>query len=607
MKPSTLTLSALLTLAGCTALTPQYKERPVDAVLADATLAQETRPDALPALSDTAAPDTNVWWSRFDDPALTRLLAKAYAANRTLEAARANLRAAQAAWEYQQGALWPSVDLGGDLTRQRTSENGLGGKNRYTDYRVAGSARWELDLFGRQQLLADAAEAEAQATEADLKAMWISVSTAVATYYVELRTLQGRLMVAEDNLKLQQANYDLQSDRSAYGLANDLIKNQAEYDLRNTAATIPSLKAQVVAAENSLAILCGVTPGSLPEELVAATPPPAPVHVDGASEGQPDEELHAQGLRPTQIPQSEAISFEAGIPIEALRRRPDVFAAERRLKAAVDLLGSAEAERYPNLYLSASVGLDSLKFSDLFDWDSHFYNFGPGVTLPIFHGGQIVANIEIKTEQQKAALAAYENTVLTALGDIRSALSGYTEEQKRLTQLRLGVQAAQAAYEIATDKHSAGLGSFFDVLDSQRQLFALDEARVISEGQIAQNQVRLYKALCGGWDGSEEPETADALFGERAEPEPLLGLIAPSPVRTLPGEATEPPVEPAPEAEEAAATPAPEAPEVPVEAAPEVSEETPAPEVEAIEAPAEVAPEAPVEAPELELETAPTE
>lgn len=518
MKSSTLALGALLALVGCTALGPRYEERPVDDVLAKASVTEDMRPDALPAVAATPSARVDDWWGHFGDDALTRLIAKAYEANRTLSAARANLAAAKAAWRYQRGALWPSVDLGAGLDRQRTSENGLSGRRRYTDYNLAGSASWEIDFFGRQQFLTDAAEAQAQASEADLKAMWVSVSSELATAYLELRTLQGRLMVAEDNLRIQQDNYDLLADRERGGLTSGLQKYQAEYDLRNTAASIPSLKAQIVSAENAIAILCGVTPGTLPPEVV--TPP----RTDAPSE----DSAKPKGLRPSGIPQADAILLQGGIPADAIRRRPDVIAAERLLKASVDTLGSAEAERYPTVTISGTIGLDSLKFGDLFDWDSHFYNFGPGITLPIFRGGQIMANIEIKTEQQKAALADYENTVLTALGDIRTALSGYVQEQERLGQLRRGVQAAQTAYEIAYNAYTGGTGDFFDVLDAQRQLQALDESRVISEGAIAQNQVALYKALCGGWDGPETSETAQTLFGKQQESqaEPLLAPLA---------------------------------------------------------------------------------
>lgn len=528
MKSSTLALCLLLTLAGCAIPNHKpYEERPVDEVLQAASVAKDTREDALPGLLGKApAPALDTWWQRFADEPLNRLLAKAYAANRTLASARANLAAARAQWRYQRGALWPTADLGADLSRNRTSENGLSGKNRYTDYSITGGARWELDLFGRNTYLVDAAEAEAQASEADLKAMWVSVSADLATYYVELRTLQGRLMVAQDNLRLQQDNYDLLADRLQSGISNALVVSQAEYDLHNTAAAIPSLKAQITAAEDAIAILCGVAPGALPPEIVQipdfmSTPEDAK---DGQEGGR-----KAIGLRPTAIPTAKNFSLEEGIPADAIRRRPDVHASERRLKAATDTLGSAKAERYPTVYISGNIGLEALKLGDLFDWDSHFYNFGPGVTLPIFRGGQIVANIDIKTEQQKAALADYEHTVLTALGDIRDALSGCEQERERLRHLRLGVQAAQSAYEIAGNSYDAGIGDFFDLLDAQRQVLSLDDARVVSEGEIAKQQIALYRALCGGWEGNEAPETAQTLFGANVAPEPLLAPLAAPP------------------------------------------------------------------------------
>ena len=526
MKTSTLTLCLILTLAaGCTIPNHKpYEERPVTDVLDAASVAKDTRKEALPGLlRDAPAPELDAWWQAFADEPLNRLLAKAYAANRNLAAARANLAAARATWRYQEGALWPQADLGADVSRNRTSHYGRAGYDRYSNYTLNASARWELDLFGKNTYLVDAAEAEAQASEADLKAMWVAVSADLATYYVELRTLQGRLMVAQDNLRLQQDNYDLLADRHASGLTTALVLSQAEYDLHNTAATIPALKAQITAAEDAIALLCGVAPGTLPPEIVDI---PDFMATQAQTGDAREEGRKAIGLRPTAIPAAKDLNLDDGIPANAIRRRPDVYASERRLKAATDTLGSAKAERYPTVYISGNFGLDSVHLGDLFDWDSHVYGVGPGVTLPIFHGGQIVANIDIRTEQQKAALADYEHTVISALADIRDALSGCTQERQRLSELRQGVRAAQDAYEIAGNSYDAGIGDFFDLLDAQRQVLSLDDARVSSEGEIAKQQIALYRALCGGWQGEENEDTPAALFGGNAPSEPLLAPLA---------------------------------------------------------------------------------
>lgn len=523
MSPRILTLSAFfMVVAGCTMVGPNYEQRPVMEVLNDATVAEDTRKGALPTVVEAEMPKIDKWWERFNDDALTRLIAKAFSSNRTLEITRANLRAAREAWKYQQGALFPAIDATGGITRNRTSENGLSGRNRYTDYRIGGDATWEIDFFGRTQRLVDAAEAEAEAAEADLQAAWVSLSAEVALRYIELRTLQGRLMIAEDTLGIQESNVKLLSDRSAGGISTDLERIQADYDRKTTAAAIPALKAQIAATENVLALLCGVTPGTLPEEIVS---PKMKVY-----ETSPVDEMgspQVSALRATNIPRPIRLPMDTGIPACAISQRPDVIAAERALKASVDVLGAAEAERYPRVFISGSIGLNALHLGDVADWDSRFYNFGPGISLPIFHGGQINANIAIKNEQQKAALAQYEETVFTALADIRTALSGYAYEEERLGHLRDGVNDAATAYTIAYNAYTAGKLRFFEVLDAQRRLFNLDESRVISEGAMAQAQVNLYKALCGGWapDKSDE-ELAAYFFGENAPVEPLLAPIS---------------------------------------------------------------------------------
>ncbi|MEG1480142.1 MAG: efflux RND transporter permease subunit [Kiritimatiellia bacterium] len=604
MKTSTLALGMLLAFTGCTFIGPQYQEKAVASVLDDSAVSTSPRNiDLAPA--DVAAPKLDLWWNRFGDESLTRLLAKAFAANHTLESARANLRAARAQYDYQRGALWPAVDIGADVTRSSASDNMPTFMKRTTDYKLAGDASWEVDLFGRQQRVAAAAEAQAEAAEADLKSMWVSISSEVALRFLELRTLQARLFVANDNLRVQQETYDILSDRYNEGIGDALAKYQAEYNLRSTAAKVPQIQAQMTTCENALAILCGVTPGTLPiKQFPEVTPPTVQILMTypGATAanleetiGKPLEaqiagmeamlymksacannglytltvtfaggsncemnktrvqecisqiesklpvEVKQQGIRvitslpidknakreqrlhPTGIPQPEALDLEGGIPADAIRNRPDVISAERALKASVEMLASAEAERYPRVYISGSLGLEALHVGDVFDWDSHFYRFGPGISLPIFHGGQINANIEIKTEQQKQALSVYEHTVLTALGDIRNALSDYRREQERLASLRLAVEAAANAYDVANDKYQKGLTDFNNVLDAQRNMLSLDESRVISEGTIAQAQVKLYKALCGSWENTDDATLANYFFGDKAnDHEPLL-------------------------------------------------------------------------------------
>ena len=506
MNTRTLTAGAfaILLLAGCQSFESTYTERPVETVLSEATVAPDARKDALPNVNRGTVTAPDDWWTRFGDAALTGLIGRAYASNRTFAAARANLRAARAAWKYQRGTLWPSVDANGGVMRNRTSDNGRGGRQHFTDYTLSADATWELDFFGRNYYSIEAAKAQAEAAEADMKSVWVTISSEVALRYIDLRTLQGRLMIAEDTLEVQQANYDLLTKRWEGGIGTELDRIQAEYDLRTTAAAIPSLKGQIVAAENALAILCGVTPGTLPEDIVRAPRSDVKKSADGKK----------PSLRPTGIPVPEPLALDGGIPANAIRNRPDVISAERALKAASEMVGDAKADKKPSFFISGSLGLNALHLSDVLDWDSHFYRFGPGVSLPIFRGGQINANIEIRTEQQRAALAAYEHTVFAALGDIRTALSGYVQQQERLSQLRAGTQAAATAYQIAYNAYTNGNLRFFEVLDAQRRLFNLDDARVSSEGAIAQAQVSLYKALCGGWDAAGDPNASIYFFGE---------------------------------------------------------------------------------------------
>ncbi len=200
-----------------------------------------------------------------------------------------------------------------------------------------------------------------------------------------------------------------------------------------------------------------------------------------------------------------------GIPVNSIRQRPDIFAAERQLAAQIARKKSAKADLWPKFYLLGSIGTEALDTGSLFEGPNKAYSFGPKITWPIFHGGAIRNNIKVQTARQEQYLAAYEQTVLNAVAEVRNALTAEMEERKRNEALRKGIDAAQTALEVANDKYRNGLTDFNNVINAQRSLLILSEARAISDGQITSNTVRLFKALGGGWAPlSEEYESAQA-------------------------------------------------------------------------------------------------
>jgi len=265
-------------------------------------------------------------------------------------------------------------------------------------------------------------------------------------------------------VELLQSQYDS-------GLKDGLALSQAKYTMEQTRSTVPPLRTSIEETMNRLAILVGQVPGSLEEMLGEYRPLPKPEAVD-----------------------------LVGIPANSLRQRPDIYSAERRLAAQIARKKAAQRDLWPKFNLFGSIGLESFNStSGLSLSDGVSYSFGPSISWPIFRGGAIRNNIKVQTAKQEQLLAAYEQTVLNAVAEVRNALTSETQERERNQSLQRGVEAARTAYEIAKDKYKNGLTDFNNVIGAQSALLTLEEQYAISEGQMLSNIVRVFKVLGGGW------------------------------------------------------------------------------------------------------------
>jgi outer membrane protein TolC len=226
---------------------------------------------------------------------------------------------------------------------------------------------------------------------------------------------------------------------------------------------------------NRLAVLLGVSPGALHEELSASAP----------------------------IPAAQA-AMAVGIPADVLRQRPDVRRSERALAAQTARVGVATADLYPKLTLTGTVGLESTSTGSLFSSGSKAYHIGPSLSWAAFRGGAIRSNIEVQDALQEQALAAYEASVLAALQEVEDALKAYAEELQARQHLTEATEAARSAASLAQDLYFSGLSDFQGVLEAQRALYSLEGRLAQSEGSVTANLVRLYKALGGGWTAEGE-------------------------------------------------------------------------------------------------------
>ena len=458
-------LSVLLitVVSGCLSVGPDYV-RPDTTVNKDWNTKLKSDSDKKETVTDNLA----VWWNALGDPKLSSLIERAEKGNLDLKKAQAKIREARARRGVARAGFFPTLNATGSAKRSKSSDDSGGATN---DLYVAGfDASWELDIFGGVRRSTEAAQANLEASREDLRDVLVSLLAEVATNYVDVRTYQARLAVAEANLKSQEETYQLTVWQSQAGLSDELVVQQALYNLENTRSNVPTLRTGLEEAMNRIAVLLGEQPGKIHEELT----------------------------KRERIPVT-PLNIAVGVPADVLRRRPDIRKAERNLASQTATVGVAVADLYPKFTLSGTIGLEALSTGNLFSSGSRTYGFGPSITIPLLAGGSIRQNIEVQSALQEQYLIAYETTILNALEEVENALTAYAEEQHRKQTLTDAAAAAKQAAELAKNKYQSGLTAFSDVLDAQRSLLSFEDELAKSEGTVTTNLISLYKALGGGW------------------------------------------------------------------------------------------------------------
>ncbi|OGR06207.1 MAG: hypothetical protein A2511_03705, partial [Deltaproteobacteria bacterium RIFOXYD12_FULL_50_9] len=333
-------------------------------------------------------------------------------------------------------------------------------------------ASWEIDLFGFVHRNVDVATADVQAAEEAGRDVLISLLAEVGRNYVQLRSQQQRLAIVRQNLATQQETLSLVRSRFDAGLAADQDVARAEALVAATSAQVPAFETQVELLIYRLSILAGRPPGALLPELTQLSPLPE---------------------------RAVTVGIPLGLPSDLLRRRPDIRTAERQLLAATFRKGVARADLYPHFFLTGAAGLQSLEAGDFFSTSSRLFSIGPTVRWSVFDFGRVRANIAVQDAKVEQLLAVYEKSILTALGDVESALVALDREIIRQQALVEAAQASQRAMNSSLDLYRQGLTTYLTVLDSERQVLLSDDLLAQSRAAVLLNRVSLYKALGGGW------------------------------------------------------------------------------------------------------------
>jgi NodT family efflux transporter outer membrane factor (OMF) lipoprotein len=489
--------AAVLVVGGCT-VGPDYKapEAKVPGKFASAgekiaTTQAASAVGASAQAAGTGVADLTQWWKSFGDPTLDSLVERAVAGNLDVRQAEARLREARARLGVSESRWYPTVDAGGQATRSRQSKNlnsssgsggssvpGFSSKTERTLYEAGFDASWEIDVFGGVRRDVEASRADLAATAEDRRAVITSLLSEVALNYVLLRGTQQRIRIAEGNIASQRETLRLNEARFEAGITSEFDVARARAQVASFEATVPNLQTQARQAIHRLSVLTGQAPAALAEELSPS------------------------GAIPMALPE-----VPVGLPSELLMRRPDIRRAERQLAAATARIGVATADLFPRFSLTGSLGTQSDKVARMADSKSIFYSVGPAVSWNVFDAGRIRNNIRVQDEQAVAALAAYEQSVLSSLEEVENAIVAYTNNVIRREALRRAVEANRRSVELATGRFAGGqgVGNLLDVLVAQRDQFGSEEALVASETELSQNLVSLYKALGGGWETYADP------------------------------------------------------------------------------------------------------
>lgn len=438
-----------------------------------------------------------LWWKSFNDPQLDSLIARSIAGNISLQQAVLRIAGAREQIIQARGAWMPSVQasakaihqqlgLKGELESSDIQEqiNDLGPEganvvdhavNRATRsinvYQGSFDASWELDLFGGTRRSVEMANAQQQSSIESRNDALVSLEAEVARTYLQLRGAQTVIAAIQTQIDIAQQTLDLTKNQQENGLVPQSDTENARAQVGSLRAQLPQYQAQERQAMNGLAVLLGQPPGTLDAEL--STPKALPAI-------------------PTAVP--------IGLPSQLARRRPDVRRAEAELHAATANIGASIAQLFPSISLTGQFGLRNTNASYLTDWSSHFYSFGPQISLPIFQGGRIVSAVHLSRAQQANAALNYRQTVLSALQDVDNALVNYRTDQDRVNGLEQTTGALQITFDLVTDSYRKGLVSFINVLDIQRQLAYASQQTAEAKVQTSTHLVSLYKALGGGWE-----------------------------------------------------------------------------------------------------------
>jgi NodT family efflux transporter outer membrane factor (OMF) lipoprotein len=460
--------SLTLALAGCISSGGVHPDgTPIDpsSLKADRSLAH---------LSAAAWPTID-WWTGLGDPQLDALIAEALQDNPGLGVADARARAAQAEVGIADAARGPSVNGGAAIAGARPPAALLGDKAHFAVAKYGyASFKWDLDLWGGKRAAWEAAVGQARAAEVDARAARIELSGNVARAYAQLGYAFTQQDLAAGELKRAEQSRELTRQRVAAGIDNQIALKQGDAEVATAEQDTALASRAVDAARSSLSVLLGKGP---------------------------DRGLEI--ARPRRLPPT-ALAVPANLPLELLGHRADLVAARWRVEAASKDITAAKTEFLPNISIGAMAGVISMGGGNPLSLAGRFYQFGPSLSLPIFDGGRLRANLSGRDAQYDLAVAQYNQTLVGALNQVADELSALQSVQQQLAAQQRAQDAAQQAWQLALQRYQAGIGSYLEALVVRQQLLTANRGMAALQAQQVDLSVQLIQALGGGFQPQAE-------------------------------------------------------------------------------------------------------
>jgi len=450
----------LALLTGCMTVGPDYKRPAIDTPAAWRFEEKEVRD-----LANTA------WWQQFKDPVLDRLVSHALQENKDLLIATARIEEFFGRYFSTRGDQFPSAAGNADAFRQRLSEKGFsrfdGSDNPYNQYEAILGASWEIDFWGKFRRATEATRAELIGTEEARRTVVLTLVSAVAAAYLDIRALDKQLEITQRTADSRRGTLELFELRFQNGIISEVDLSQAESEYEDALARLPDIERAIGQTENALSVLLGRNPGPIPR-------------------GLPLDALILPAV-------------PAGVPSGLLERRPDILRAEQTLIAANARIGVAKSLYFPTISLTGAFGTVSTDLSSLFTASSKTWNFGVPVSVPLFTAGRIGGEVKAAEALQQQALYGYQQTIQNAFREVDDALLDRGKSGQRLDALSRQLKALRNYARLARMRYDEGYTSFLEVLDAERSLFNVELAHTASQNVLFRSLINIYKSMGGGW------------------------------------------------------------------------------------------------------------